>query len=365
MDVKKNTGTLFQSKCLQLLTEDFVLIDIGCSGGIDSIWHETFKGKLQAYGIDSNIAAIDDLNKKNTNSKIKYTEAMIACSSQQVSVGRVEEGFWDRTSAAVASEIAAKSVKEMNIDTVITNNLYQHIDAAQNVVTFKDYIDAHQIKSIDFIKIDIDGDDFNVLKSAEDIIRSQSCLGVVIEVNFYGEMNRFSEVDIFMRRLGFEICELRPRRYDSKVLPGRFEFAMTAQTNDGRIAYADALYLRDPCKEIINGSAVTLTVDQLLKLSMLYDVCSMSSWAVEILMSFKNVLEDAKINAEEFLDLLAQDASRRHSLSFLGSNPSYRKYIDAFKENYKLFFPRVSFRSSIPVPNFVKRAYRKVKYGRG
>lgn len=363
MDVKKNAGTLFQSKCLQLLNEDFVLIDIGCSGGIDSIWYETFKDRLQAYGIDSNIAAIDDLNQKNTNSKIKYTEAMIACTTQQAAGNSIEENVWARTSAAAASEIAAKSVKEMDLETVINNNLYHHVDVAESIVTFKDYTETHKIKNIDFIKVDIDGEDFNVLKSAEDILRSQSCLGVVIEVNFYGLKNRFSVVDLYMNELGFKVCDLRPRRYDSSMLPGRFEFAMFAQTQEGRIFQADALFLRDPCMALITNPAVSFNTDQLLKLCMLYDVCSMSSWAAEILMSFKGILESAHINVQELLDLLAIDASKRHNLSFLEGSPTYRNYIDAFKENYKLLFPQVPFRSSIPAPSFVKQIYRKIRYG--
>lgn len=363
MDVKKNTGTLFQDKCLQYVNEDFVLIDVGCSGGIDSIWYEAFKDKLQAFGIDSNIAAIEDLNQKNTNSKIKYTEAMIACESQQVAVGRIEEGFWDRTSAAEASEIASQSVKNMDIQTVINNNLYQSIKAANNVVSFPEYIKAQQINSIDFIKIDIDGDDFNILKNAENIVRDQSCLGVVIEVNYYGEINRFSDVDIFMRKLGFDICELRPRKYDAKALPGRFEYDMTAQTQEGRIAYSDALYLRDPCRKLIQGAKISYTSDQLLKLCILYDVCSMSSWAAEILISFRDVLEGSKVNVEELLDLLAIDASKRHNLSFLAGNRSYKKYVEAFKTNYKLFFPQAFLRLKLPLPCFVKQVYRKIRYG--
>lgn len=365
MDVKRNTGTLFQSKCLQYLNEDFVLIDIGCSGGIDSIWYEAFKDKLQAYGIDSNIAAIDDLNKKNTNPKIKYTEAMIACEKQQQSFDDVEEDLWSRTSAAAAAEVAAKFVKTMNIDTVIANNLYKHIDAAHNVVTFKAYAETHQIKKIDFIKIDIDGEDFNVLKNAKDVLKTQSCLGVVIEVNFYGGKNRFSAVDLFMKELGFDLLELRPRRYDSKHLPGRFEFKMLAQAQEGRILQADALFLRDPCKQLMQGETVTMTANQLLKLCMLYDACSMSSWAAEILISFKDILESSKVNVQELLDVLAVNASRHHRFSFLTGGVTYQKYIDAFKTNYELFFPQPSFHSNIPVPNFVKQIYRKVRYGKG
>src|SRR5207302_1105948 len=103
----------------------------------------------------------------------------------------------------------------------------------------------------DFIKIDVDGTDYEVLQSVDEILDTHFVLGVGIEVTYPGSGNDtdnvFHNVDRFMKSKGFELFDLTTRRYSARSLPGRYELFMPAQTAFGRIIQGDALFIRDLC----------------------------------------------------------------------------------------------------------------------
>lgn len=345
MDVKKQNDTLFQTSMLQYVKEPLVLIDVGCSGGIDSIWLDVFKEKLVAYGIDANVKEVERLVSTNNNSSIHYIDGLLKVDFEATS----ESNLWSRTSAASSAQVAAKDIKNLSNQEILDNNLHIYAEVSNKVVSFNEFTKNNKIEKVDFIKIDVDGPDYEILNSAKDFIKNSGVLGIVIEVDFEGDRNRFSKVDNLLNFLGFELCELRPRRYDSSHLPGRFEWGMTAQTLEGRIVQADALYLKDPYKEFKRTNKNNYSSQQLIKLALMYDMVSMSSWAAEILVTFKQDFEKTGINVSKMLDALATDSYKKYKFNFQKQLEntdnsveliSYEDYMKEFRDNYKTFFPK-------------------------
>src|SRR5262245_57062815 len=60
--------------CEALRGSEFMLVDIGCSGGIDSVWR-CFGPRLRALAIDPNITEIERLKGSETHPGIRYLAA--------------------------------------------------------------------------------------------------------------------------------------------------------------------------------------------------------------------------------------------------------------------------------------------------
>jgi FkbM family methyltransferase len=92
----------------------------------------------------------------------------------------------------------------------------------------------------DFIKIDCQGADLNVLRGAERTLR-ESFFGVEVEVWFnrvYSDAPLFADVDAYLRGLGFSLFDLR-------LLHWKREAGLLLGGAKGQAVFADALYFRD------------------------------------------------------------------------------------------------------------------------
>ena len=113
-----------------------------------------------------------------------------------------------------------------------------------------DLVKEEKLFELDFIKVDVDGYDLDVILSAEESSRSSPVLGYTLEVNFFGTAidtdHTFHNTDKLMRQWGFDLFDLSLRRYSTGALPAPFEWDGPAQTIFGRPYQGDAIYLRDP-----------------------------------------------------------------------------------------------------------------------
>jgi hypothetical protein len=69
---------LLQSK---LLTSDLVVIDVGCSQGIDPGWRQ-FEPQLAGLGIDPLVPEIARLTSVESNPKVRYAEGYVVCNQE-------------------------------------------------------------------------------------------------------------------------------------------------------------------------------------------------------------------------------------------------------------------------------------------
>ena len=100
---------------------------------------------------------------------------------------------------------------------------------------------THNMKSVDFIKLDTQGTELDILKGAQKSL--QACCGLQVEVEFqkmYQNQSLFDEVNKFIREsLGLEIQDLRKTYW-------KYKTQNKANNNKGRFIFGDALYFRCP-----------------------------------------------------------------------------------------------------------------------
>jgi hypothetical protein len=317
----------------------FTLIDVGCSGGIAKAWRVFGRG-LRAYGIDPMLAEIEKLKAAETNPNVTYHAGYIGLPDHHPLVqrrgfaGPVGNSPWERLSTAWAMKLSCKGSDDN--ETKIQQNRWPETQLADPTtkVTLDDFMRTNQVEDVDFIKIDIDNDDFFALLSCEETIDSCGVIGFMLEVNYCGTDSdtdhTFHNSDRFMRKHHFELVDLSIRRYSRKAMPAPFVLPKFAQTTWGAPFQGDAVYLRDMANGLtqVNGSVSPTT--KLLKAVALCEIFGLPDCATELLTVYERQLSEI-VDVEALLDLLTPELN--------GRKLSYKDYIRVFSENPLAFYP--------------------------
>jgi hypothetical protein len=328
---------------------DFSLVDVGASGGIADCWR-AFGDSLTAVAFDPLVTNMAKLAAAERRPKVRYEAAYVGCGEFDAlfppDQRRVRVDPYLRTSAVRAHEL-------MNIDFVA-----DHFNEGDVLVWSDTHLTLDEFfpdgTELDFLKVDTDGSDLNVLIGADRLLRGGAFLGLVIEAQFQGwphdYANTFANIDRLLRSRGFALYDLDRNRYTRAALPGRFEATFPAQTLTGQLLWGDALYFRDlahPHYEDTWGYRITR--ERLLKLVALFDLHALPDCAAELLLARPHLTTEAE--RTRLLDLLARSA---------GVDVPYAEHIRRFETRPSSFFPPPAAVAPPPAPSpsFGLRVYR-------
>jgi len=316
----------------------FSLLDIGCSGGIDPRWR-VFGERLKVLAIDASTAECARLGKAETSPGIEYIAAFVAgrpdkkidptrSQASDLILAVRERLSFMRTLALREARLARADIEEK-----LRHNAWemtQLADATRPVVV-PDLLASRGWNSLDYLKIDIDGSDWEVLQSFAGKFADLGVLGVQLEVNFVGTdaptEHSFHNTDRFMRAHGYELFRLDVRNYSSRALPARYVWPTPAETLSGRPWQGEAYYARDV------GTKGLLAVQQ-AKLAAIFSLWGVPDLAAEMVIAQRHSMSPL-FDVDKALDLLAGQAQkpRRRPLS-------YRDYIKAFDSDAAWFYRR-------------------------
>jgi FkbM family methyltransferase len=317
-----------------LLEEDFTLIDVGCSGGISDIWR-VFGERLHAFGIDPQRLECARLNQAEKNPRVRYFPYLVGVEAdhwfhqqkrqQDATRDRYFGVYMPRLSASLALECSA-SVQPQD------NPTFEHLTDER--ISVSRFVREQAIRNADFIKIDTDGCDLEALLSCEDVIRSGTVLGFLIETPFIGSddptSNSFHNIDRCMRQHGYCLYSLSMNRYSRRALPSLFKLPIAAQTVTGQSHCADVLYLRDAASPEFEAVCGPHSFAKVLKLACLYEIFNLSDCAVELIQYYRKDFA-AHTGPDRLLDLLTPP--------LYGVRYSYADYLRLFREDVSQFFP--------------------------
>jgi hypothetical protein len=296
-------------------SQPFTLLDVGCSGGISPFWR-VFAPSLLALGIDPVVSECERLNAKEANSKVRYRPAFVGLPDQHPFVQKRGNNEpwggnpWNRLSALLASDILKSKTKEEDKLAVLNDWQGSKLADPKSKIGVDDLVREEKLSGLDFIKVDVDGYDLDVILSAEHCTQDSPVLGYTLEVNFYGSTadtdHTFHNTDKLMRQWGFDLFGLSMRRYSAAALPAPFEWDGPAQTLFGRPYQGDAVYLRDPMAAGTRGGAQCppLSPEKLLKLACLFECFGLPDHAAELIQANTQTLITLS-KPEELLNILA------------------------------------------------------------
>jgi FkbM family methyltransferase len=224
----------------------FVLIDVGCAGGIDDAWR-AFGPSLVARAYDPDVAACEQAQAREPFDNVRYHARHVGLGESHPFVQRRNDdamrwpntNIWGRITAGYLAERERKP-RPMAPPRMADPTAVIGVD---------DIVRIERLPTVDFLKIDVDGPDFEVLESAREVLTTSRVLGVGMEVNWFGSASptehTFHNTDLFLREQGFTLFGLTCSRYSRTDLPAPFEKEVFAYTHVGQPYQGDAIYVRD------------------------------------------------------------------------------------------------------------------------
>ncbi|MBC8121007.1 MAG: FkbM family methyltransferase, partial [Gemmatimonadaceae bacterium] len=142
--------------------------------------------------------------------------------------------------------------------------------------TLDAFCKSEGIEEIDFLQIDVQGGDLDVLKGGAQII-AKSVLSTIIEVEFvplYKDQPLFGEIDCHLRNSGFDLFDLEPYRVQRTGSP------IFSPIHPGQLLWSNAFYFRDLLR---SDPGKLMTPERLLKLACIADVLNFPDYTLELL----------------------------------------------------------------------------------
>lgn len=316
----------------QAWASDLFLIDVGASGGIASYW-SVFGDRLRAAAFDPLVAEVERLNREEHRPGVRYEAAFVGFPGfdglfpPDLRADRVRT----RNNDPFPRVSAARAQALLSIDYVRdAYNRGAPAAVADRLVSLDEYLRPAEYRSVDFMKIDTDGHDIEVLLGAERLLTTGG-LGLLVEVQLHGAVhdraNTWCNIDRYLRGLGFSLFDIELYRYTRASLPGPFECDLPAQTHGGQILAGDALYLRDLADPAYpQKHPFEVTGEHVLKLAALFALFGLPDCAAELLVARSPLSAPA---THLLLDRAAADAGAG----------DYESHVAAFERDPRVLYP--------------------------
>jgi FkbM family methyltransferase len=318
------------------LAEQFVLIDVGAGGGIGNHWL-VFGEKLRAYAFEPLLGECERLSRLSGSDRIQYFPYFVGDGKKTPESKRIAEGqlrnragFFARSSAFLAEQL----LQERSIERIAGEKSPQ---LSNTFITLDSFAEEQKLADLDFLKIDTDGSDYDVLNGAREILNRKNVLGITVEFSFNapagaGTIGLFPDVDRFCKERGYSLYDLSPRHISRKQLPAPFVYSFPAETLTGPVDWGDALYIKDFCDPgYLEKWPQELSDQKLVKLACIFEIFELPDCAAELILTFPETFEKATGNrTEQLLDLLTP--------SLRAKQFSYRQYNEHFRTNLQDFY---------------------------
>jgi len=211
----------------------FNLIDIGASGGIVKEW-DKLGASANFIGVEPDRGEFDNLTKSQlSKGNVKYLDTLLYKKSMQSLNFHL---FDTQTCSSIFKPNKELLTKFGKADTwTVAESIMLPTDTLDN------QLEEHKVYDVDFIKLDTQGSELFILEGASEILKS-AVIGLFVEVEFapvYENQPLFSDVDIFLRKYGFQLVDVCRMKYWKQKIDNKFV------KSRGQIVYGDVLYLRD------------------------------------------------------------------------------------------------------------------------
>jgi FkbM family methyltransferase len=259
---------------------------------------EIFGKNLTIYGFDADANATEEANADIKAREVPWKEihAPVGLSDKQ------SEATLYVTKAPMCSSLYEPN--EAYIQRFASLLEFMSLEAAIEIetTTLDIYCKENHVKEIDFLQVDVQGAELNVLQGAINLLE-QSVLAIQTEVEFahlYKNQPLFSDIDIFLREKYFTLFTIVPTYRPRRISP------IFEKNRPGQILWGDAFYMRDLITE--NKNQNLRTPEQMMKLACIADILGFPDYSLEVL-AYLTIFygKDSSINLiNSILDGLSQ-----------------------------------------------------------
>ncbi len=228
--------------------DPFAVVDVGARGGFEGHW--SFYGdQIKLIGFEPDIEECERLNQRTSLTENRYFPIALH-------QNRGKRPFY------VTAYLPASGFYQP--DMKFWRRFPDEKNLTLNKIVEVDTIDLdtvaieNRLGSIDFIKLDVEGAELDVLKGAEKTLK-KSVFGLSIEVAFlpvHEGRPLFSDIDSYLRPLGFFLYDLMLNRNVRKVLSPCLFTHTPRSIEKGQLIWGQAVFLRDAVYEIESSSGL-------------------------------------------------------------------------------------------------------------
>ncbi len=224
---------------------------------------------LTIYGFDADVEACDRRNQELSQQQISWQEKHIPLA------------VWDQIGVAtlyITKHPGCCSLYPPNEGVV--NRFHEYAERHKLMGTLEvetttlDAYFTNTTSKIDFLQLDVQGGELNVLRGATRLLEQQ-VLALEVEVNFielYQGQPLFSDVDAYLRQREFTLFDIGQRWYAK-----RREVPLSSRQHIGQLIWTDGFYFR------VDQNFRFKTPEQILKLACIADVLKFYDYALELL----------------------------------------------------------------------------------
>lgn len=301
--------------------DPLVLLDVGARGGVGREW-QAFGDQILAYCFEPNEEECRRLAAA-APSNLKYIPRALGRQPGKRTLYQTAHA----DSAGLYRTDMGYLGRFLNRDNGVTVG-----ESTVEVSALDDVLAEFSVPKVDFIKLDVEGAEVDVLTGGQGCIESPSVLGLLSEIRFHPEINwspTFAELDLFVRKFGFALFDIE-FHYQSRVAmpyPGLQHYHRAngepffAYTSRGQLQDGNALYLRDLLLPLEAPRLEQVTATSILKMCAVMEVFSLNDCAAELLLAARPRV-DAVTDTSRLLDLLAT--------GICGTPTSFESYVRRF-----------------------------------
>lgn len=158
------------------------------------------------------------------------------------------------------------------------------------LITLDDYLSQQGIKDVDFLELDTQGAELDILQGAEKLLAS-NLLGLRVEVEFlamYQKQPLFADVDSYLRRYGFILFDLERYHLRRKSCPPYVQ-------SREQIVWGKALYLRDYRNLPLDAEVKKQKINKLAVVASYYGFHSYAFEIIDFLLRNPELISDQEM----------------------------------------------------------------------
>jgi len=286
-----------------------------------------FAPNLTIYGFDADADACDAANEDIEQRQINWTEKHIPLALAKT----VGEATLYVTKNPMCCSLYPPNESFINRFAGLSDLVKLDFTVEIETTTLDTFCEAEAIQEIDFLQLDIQGAEIQVMEGAGKIL-DRSILAVQVEVNFseiYANQPLFGDVDNYLRNQGFTLFDLAGARRPRKDSP------IQSTSCAGQLLWGDALYFRDLIREDLDSPLKN--PQNILKLAAIADLMNFPDYTVELLqyLTLEYGKNDPNYNfANNIIEVLSQIPElKEQGLASLPIVAKLRDYLKDYKIN--------------------------------